>query len=65
MSKFGEAHDKKKITAACFDESQRRIVTCATDGSIKMWNFSNGQLLTVMQNIDFCEVTAAIYIGEN
>lgn len=65
MSKFAEAHDKKKITTACFDESQRRIITCATDGSIKVWNFSNGQLLTTMQHTDISEVTSVIYIGEN
>jgi len=44
MSKFGNAHGKNtKITSACFDESQRRLVTSAADGSIKVWNFSNGQ----------------------
>lgn len=65
MSKFAEAHDKKKITAASFDESERRIITCATDGSVKIWNFSNGQLLSIMKHIDGSEVTSAIYIGEN
>jgi WD40 repeat protein len=44
MSKFGNAHGKStKITAACFDESQRRLVSSGADGSIKVWNFSNGQ----------------------
>ena len=32
-----------KITAACFDGSQRRLITSGADGSIKIWNFSNGQ----------------------
>lgn len=45
MSKFGNAHKKNKITAACFDGSERRLVTAAADGTLKLWNFSNGQCL--------------------
>jgi WD40 repeat protein len=44
MSKFGNAHGKNiKITASCFDDSQRRLISSGADGSIKVWNFSNGQ----------------------
>lgn len=32
-----------KITAACFDGSQRRLCSAGADGIIKIWNFSNGQ----------------------
>lgn len=47
MSKFGNAHGgKNKITAGCFDSTQRRLITAGTDGTCKMWNFSNGQILT-------------------
>lgn len=46
MSKFGDAHGKAKITAGCFDQTQRRLITTGSDGSAKMWNFSNGQMLT-------------------
>ena len=43
MSKFGNAHGvKQKITAGCFDQTQRRLITAGSDGSCKMWNFSNG-----------------------
>jgi WD40 repeat protein len=42
MSKFPNAHKKSKITAGCFDGSERRLVSAASDGSIKIWNFSNG-----------------------
>jgi WD40 repeat protein len=47
MSKFGNSHGpKQKITAGCFDSTQRRLITSGTDGTVKMWNFSNGQCLT-------------------
>lgn len=43
MSKFGNAHGgKNKITAGCFDSTQRRLITAGIDGTTKMWNFSNG-----------------------
>ena len=49
MSKFGNTHGpKKKITAGCFDNKQLRIATAGSDGSVKIWNFSNGQCLTEM-----------------
>ena len=47
MSKFGNSHGpKNKITAGCFDSTQRRLITAGSDGTCKMWNFSNGQCLT-------------------
>jgi WD40 repeat protein len=47
MSKFGNAHGpKNKITAGCFDSTQRRLISAGSDGTVKMWNFSNGQCLT-------------------
>lgn len=47
MSKFGNTHgNNNKITAGCFDSSKRRLITAGTDGTCKMWNFSNGQCLT-------------------
>lgn len=47
MSKFGNAHGaRNKITAGCFDSTQRRLVTAGSDGTCKVWNFSNGQCLS-------------------
>jgi WD40 repeat protein len=37
-----------KITAGCFDSYQRRLVTAGKDGTVKMWNFSNGSKLKDM-----------------
>jgi len=48
MSRF-VGHDKGhkiKLTAGCFDSTQRRLITASGDGSCLMWNFSNGQPLT-------------------
>lgn len=53
MSKFGGAHGgKNKITAGCFDSTQRRLITAGCDGTVNMWNFSNGQCLTELINPD-------------
>ncbi|CAM9490662.1 unnamed protein product, partial [Chrysoparadoxa australica] len=43
--RFTGAHGDSKISAMCFDGSGRRLLTGANDGSMKIWNFSNGQLL--------------------
>jgi WD40 repeat protein len=42
MSKFGDAHGKSKITAGHFDATKRRLITSGSDGSCRIWNFSNG-----------------------
>jgi len=43
MSKFNANEGSGvKITAGCFDETQRRLVTATSDGLCRMWNFSNG-----------------------
>lgn len=43
--RFNGAAGEHRVTAACFDHNQRRLVTTATDGSVKTWNFNNGALL--------------------
>ena len=42
---FHNAHDRSKITFMCFDHGERRLFTGAHDGSLKLWNFSNGNCL--------------------
>eukprot|EP00854_Cymbomonas_tetramitiformis_P011779 gene11779-13904_t len=32
-----------KMSAMCFDNTNRRMITGAQDGTVKMWNFNNGQ----------------------
>jgi len=51
-----------KLTSACFDDKQRRIITAYHSGAIKIWNFSNGQCLTIMQTPDKKETTTLLVI---
>lgn len=43
--RFGKAHGASKISCMNFDASERRLLTGANDGALKMWNFSNGKVL--------------------
>ena len=53
VQKFGPAHGEgNKITAGCFDSTQRRLITAGSDGSVKIWNFSNGQCLKDLLSIN-------------
>ena len=56
--KFTNAHGDSKITSIAFDESKRRLVTAANDGTVRMWNYNNGQLLKKFEhNEEMSEVT--------
>ena len=57
MSKFGDAHGTRNgvptpITTGCFDMVMRRLITAGADGSVKIWNFSNGQCLKDLKSPD-------------
>lgn len=41
------AHPNTLISCMCFDDLGRRFITGAADGSISMWNISNGQKIAV------------------
>ena len=70
VQRFGPAHGEgNKITAGCFDSTQRRLITAGSDGTVKIWNFSNGQCLKELQSIDGNpkvdkEITAIVTIYE-
>lgn len=42
---FSDTHEGSQLSSMVFDNSQRRLVTAARDGTLKMWNFNNGQCL--------------------
>ena len=54
---FANAHENSEITAVSFDPSKRRLVTGARDGTVKTWNFNNGQCLSELETIDDNEVS--------
>jgi len=62
--RFYEAHNNQRIAAATLDISGRRLLTSSVDGIIKMWNFSNGALLSEYTDKD-CkkEITDIVCIG--
>ncbi|KAI8923511.1 WD40-repeat-containing domain protein [Entophlyctis helioformis] len=60
--RFSEAHGKSEITAMAFDAGGRRLITGGRDGTIKIWNFNNGQHLQELVKKDKTEVTGLAYI---
>ncbi|XP_067095118.1 WD repeat-containing protein on Y chromosome-like [Osmerus mordax] len=53
-----------EITAMAFDEFKRRLITGSNNGTIRLWNFNNGALLSEISLVDDQEVTGIIYINE-
>jgi WD40 repeat protein len=45
-----------------FDETGRRLITCARDGTCKMWNYNNGGCLKVFRKKNDSEITSVAYI---
>ena len=46
--RFTDAHPGSRLSALAFDVRERRLLTGASDGSVRMWNHNNGQLLKEM-----------------
>ncbi|KAJ3056388.1 WD repeat-containing protein 49 [Rhizophlyctis rosea] len=59
---FHSAHGKLEITAMCFDNTGRRLITGSRENVVKMWNFNNGQILRKMIKSTALETTDVIYI---
>ena len=55
---FADLHTSK-MTAMAFDEAGRRLITGGNDGTVRVWNFSNGQLLKELRNEGSSEVRVA------
>ena len=53
---FSGCHGNHKITAMAFDLSGRRLLTGGRDGSLKFWNFNNGECLRVLKHFYDAEV---------
>ncbi|RKO89076.1 WD40-repeat-containing domain protein [Blyttiomyces helicus] len=60
--RFSDAHGKSEVTAMAFDAGCRRLITGGRDGTIRVWNFNNGQLLQELVKGEDSEVTGITYI---
>lgn len=61
---FDEVHGNSTLSAWSFDNSGRRLLTGGQDGSMKMWNFNNGQCLKVFNGFGEDEITCVAYVQE-
>ena len=52
------------LTSAVLDFRGRRLVTGATDGSVRLWNFNNGDLLKVLPPLCVEVSCLATQVGE-
>jgi len=50
------------ITAMSFDHTYRRLITGGRDGSVKIWNFHNGDCLRIMSVEERAEVSVENYL---
>ncbi|XP_028518792.1 WD repeat-containing protein 49 [Exaiptasia diaphana] len=57
---FSNAHGDSEITAMTFDQSKRRLITGARDGTVKIWNFNNGCCLRELEPVDDEEITGIL-----
>ena len=59
----GQADDR--MNALAFDTRERRLLTGASDGSVRMWNHNNGQLLKEMFHLQPAgEVTRVLHVAD-
>jgi WD40 repeat protein len=61
--RFQQAHGAHKLTAAGFDGGGRRLITGGSDGTLRVWNFSNGNMLKELTASSREEVTAVVHTG--
>ncbi|KAG5460245.1 MAG: WD40-repeat-containing domain protein, partial [Olpidium bornovanus] len=59
---FSRVHDDSEITAMAFDASDRRLITGGRNGTIRVFNFNNGQCIHELVKEDNSEVTGICYI---
>ncbi|XP_060578286.1 WD repeat-containing protein on Y chromosome-like isoform X2 [Ruditapes philippinarum] len=68
MMQFVNAHSRiergvmvpVEITALCFDQNGRRLVTGARNGTVHVWNFNNGSLMQNFSLPDSSDVTGLV-----
>jgi WD repeat-containing protein 49 len=64
-SRFFNAHGGSKVTSIAFDANERRLLSAANDGLVKIWNFNNGSLLrTYKHDEEPKEISKVFYIQD-
>ncbi|XP_073670873.1 cilia- and flagella-associated protein 337 [Paramisgurnus dabryanus] len=59
------AHGMENISCIALDRSQRRLISAATNGTIKVWNALNGHNLHKLEAVSNTEVTGIICHHDN
>jgi len=54
--KLAETTKSLKVTTGTFDQTGRRLITSGADGTVKVWNFSNGSILNDLLSEDRKEI---------
>lgn len=52
-----------EVTAMAFDGPKRRLITGSKDGTLRVWNFNNGALISELPLVDSNEVLRCILQG--
>ncbi|XP_064132492.1 EF-hand calcium-binding domain-containing protein 8 [Loxodonta africana] len=53
-----------ELTAMALDESERCLLTGLRDGTIKMWNYNNGECLRTFPKTDQLEISGIIHMSQ-
>ncbi|XP_053308771.1 WD repeat-containing protein on Y chromosome-like [Spea bombifrons] len=61
---LNNVHGSEEITCVAFDRSQRKLITGARNGGLKIWNIQNGHNLHRLQPVDEAEVTCVLPLGD-
>ncbi|XP_023804859.1 WD repeat-containing protein on Y chromosome isoform X2 [Oryzias latipes] len=59
------AHGEKRLTRMELDSSHRKLITAASNGTIKVWNLLNGHNLLKLEPFSNSEVTGLVCLHDN
>ncbi|XP_055977525.1 EF-hand calcium-binding domain-containing protein 8 [Sorex fumeus] len=62
FSVSGDEHEE--LTAMALDEPERCLLTGLRDGSVKLWNYNNGECLVTLPNPDHMEISGIIHLNK-
>lgn len=65
LNVFMGLHDDLEVTCAMLDNSGRRLMTGSRNGCMRLWNFSNGQLIQQMYTNNRSEIMDLLHVEAN